>query len=194
MKYIDSHAHYLSGRFAKDRDILLNNLLKNDLEYIIECGTNTKSNQQVIELCKKYKNIYGVIGYFPMDVQELENAQVREKFIEQLKNDKVLAIGEIGLDYYHKGDKELQKKWFKEQLKIAKSLNLPVCIHSRDAEEDTLLYQSGLVEPGMYIQQMEMTQPLAPGEYEAFVDIQPYKSDKAIKTNSGTVKITLTVG
>lgn len=138
MKYIDSHAHYLSGRFAKDRDILLNNLLKNDLEYIIECGTNTKSNQQVIELCKKYKNIYGVIGYFPMDVQELENAQVREKFIEQLKNDKVLAIGEIGLDYYHKGDKELQKKWFKEQLKIAKSLNLPVCIHSRDAEEDTL--------------------------------------------------------
>lgn len=63
-----------------------------------------------------------------------------------------------------------------------------------DAEEDTLLYQSGLVEPGMYIQQMEMTQPLAPGEYEAFVDIQPYKSDRATKTNSGTVKITLTVG
>lgn len=138
MKYIDSHAHYLSGRFARDRDVLLNSLFKNNLEYIIECGTNTKSNQQVIELCHKYKNIYGVIGYFPMDVQELEDSQVRENFLEQLKEGKILAIGEIGLDYYHKGDKELQKKWFKEQLKMAKSLNLPICIHSRDAEEDTL--------------------------------------------------------
>ena len=63
-----------------------------------------------------------------------------------------------------------------------------------DNEEDTLLYQSGLVEPGMYIQQMEMTQPMAPGEYKAFVDIQPYMSDKSTKTNSGTVNITLTVG
>ena len=63
-----------------------------------------------------------------------------------------------------------------------------------DTEEDTLLYQSGLVEPGMYIQQMEMTQALEPGVYDVYVDIQPYKSDKTTKTNSGTVKITLTVG
>lgn len=65
---------------------------------------------------------------------------------------------------------------------------------SEDGEPDTLLYESGLVEPGMFIQQMEMTQPLAPGEYEAYVDIQPYKSDKVTKTNSGTVQIKLTVG
>jgi len=139
MKYIDSHAHYLSGRFNKDRDEVLNKLFNNDLEYIIECGTNTNSNKRVLELCHKWDNIYGVIGYFPTDVLELKNSKTWATLREQLQDPKILAIGEIGLDYYHdeKGQ-ELQKEMFRKQLELAKELDLPVCIHSRDAEIDTL--------------------------------------------------------
>lgn len=138
MKFIDSHCHYLSGRFSKDRYDIIGNLLNTDLKYLIECGTNTKSNIDVLKLCEKYSDIYGVIGYFPLNVQELENNKILNNFCNLLTHDKVLGLGEIGLDYYHKGDIELQKKWFIEQLKIAKQFDLPVCIHSRDAEKDTL--------------------------------------------------------
>lgn len=139
MKYIDSHAHYLSRRFMSDRDEVLRNLFRNDVEYIIECGTNTNSNSRVIDLCHKWDKVYGVIGYFPTDVWELKNQNNWELLKEQLKDPKILAIGEIGLDYFHdeKG-KEFQKEMFKKQLELAKELNLPVCIHSRDAEDDTL--------------------------------------------------------
>ncbi len=139
MKYIDSHAHYLSGRFNKDRDILLKKLFNSDLEYIIECGTNTNSNKRVLDLCHKWDKIYGVIGYFPTDVWELKNQNNWEVLKEQLQDPKILAIGEIGLDYYHdeKG-KELQKEMFIKQLELAKELDLPVCIHSREAEDDTV--------------------------------------------------------
>lgn len=138
MKYIDSHCHYLSGRFNKDRYGIIEKLLNSDLEYLIECGTNTKSNIEVLKLCEKYSNIFGVIGYFPLDVQELEDSKIFNNFLTLLKHNKVLGLGEIGLDYHHKGDISLQKKWFVEQLKIAKRFNLPVCIHSREAEKDTL--------------------------------------------------------
>lgn len=138
-KYIDSHAHYLSGRFNKDRNQVLNRILHGDVEYIIECGTNTYSNQRVLELCYKYDKIYGVIGYFPTDTWELRNPATWTLLREQLQDSKILAIGEIGLDYYHdeKG-REFQKEMFKKQLELAKDLDLPVCIHSRDAEDDTI--------------------------------------------------------
>lgn len=139
MKYIDSHAHYLSRRFMSDRNEVLKKLFNSDVEYIIECGTNTNSNKRVLDLCHKWDKIYGVIGYFPTDVWELKNIATWETLKEQLKDPKILAIGEIGLDYYHdeKG-KEFQKEMFKKQLELAKELDLPVCIHSRDAEDDTL--------------------------------------------------------
>lgn len=138
MKYIDSHAHYLSYKFRRDRDSLVYKLLKNDVELLIECGTDTKSNLSVLELCKKFKNMYAVIGYFPTSVSELDDIFVLNQFKGMLENEKVIGLGEIGLDYHHKGDKKMQADWFKEQLKIAKEFNLPVCIHSREAEDDTL--------------------------------------------------------
>ncbi len=138
-KFIDSHAHYLSRRFMSDRDEVLKSLFRNDVEYIIECGTNTNSNKRVMDFCHTWDNIYGVIGYFPTDVWELKKAETWDVLKEQLKDPKILAIGEIGLDYFHdeKG-KELQKEMFRKQLDLAKELDLPVCIHSRDAEDDTL--------------------------------------------------------
>lgn len=138
MKYTDSHSHYLHKFFNKDRDKLIKELFNGDVEFIIECGTDTLSNKKVIDFIRKYDNIYGVIGYFPTSTAQLENTETYNQFVEQLKNEKIIGIGEIGLDYYHKGNPAQQKKWFIEQLKLAKKMNLPVCIHSREAEKDTL--------------------------------------------------------
>lgn len=138
MKYIDSHAHYLARQFNKDRSELLNKLFNEDLSAIIECGTNTASNDKIIKFIKENKDVYGVIGYFPTDVHELEDEKTLEHFKSILSDPKILGIGEIGFDYHHKSDRSLQRKWFMTQLKLAKTYNLPVCIHSRDAEADTL--------------------------------------------------------
>lgn len=139
IKYIDTHAHYLSRRFGKDRDSVIRGLLASNVDKIVECGTNTRSNRDAIALAEKYKDIYATIGYFPCDTQELEkDPSLLTLLEEQLKHEKVVGIGEIGLDYYHPGDPEVQKRWFVAQLDLAKKLNLPVCIHSRDAEWDTV--------------------------------------------------------
>lgn len=138
MKYVDSHAHYYSRQFNKDRIELLKRLFETDVKAIVECGTNIWSNAKVIKEAENNENIYAVIGFFPTDVQELEQKGTLENLVNQLQYPKVLGLGEIGLDYYHKGDVALQRKWFIEQLKLAKKLNVPICIHSRDAEQDTL--------------------------------------------------------
>lgn len=138
MQYIDTHSHYIHRLFNGDRDKLIKMLLNTDLEYIVECGTDVNSNKRVIDFINKYKNAYGVIGFFPTNTDQLENKNNLELFIEQLKHDKIVGIGEIGLDYYHKNNPPQQKKWFIEQLKLAKKVGLPVCIHSRNAEKDTL--------------------------------------------------------
>lgn len=149
-KWIDSHAHYNVRQYNEDRNKLIKNL-ETQLDAIINCGTNTKTNAETINLCKEHNIFYGTIGYFPCDVLELENNPSKLDLLKtQCSNDKILGIGEIGLDYHWnsvgygkdtiKGKKaiELQKKWFIKQIKLANELKLPVCIHSRDAEKDTL--------------------------------------------------------
>ena len=139
MKYIDTHAHYTSRRFNKDRDSVIRRLLTSSVDKIIECGTNTWSNREVITLAEKYENVYATIGYFPCDAHELENdPSLLSALEDQLQHHKVVGIGEIGLDYYHPGNPAVQKQWFVDQLELAKKLGLPVCIHSRDAEQDTI--------------------------------------------------------
>lgn len=138
MQYIDTHSHYIHRLFNGDRDALIKSLLETDLEYIVECGTDTNSNKRVIDLTNKYDNVYGVIGFFPTSTEQLEDKNVFDAFVKQLSHDKIIGIGEIGLDYYHKNNPPQQKKWFIEQLKLAKKIGLPVCIHSRDAEKDTI--------------------------------------------------------
>lgn len=150
LKWIDSHAHYNVRQYNDDRSDLIKNL-ENELELIINCGTNTKSNKETISLCNDYNLISGVIGYFPCDTLELENDPTKLDLLEsQCKNNKILGIGEIGLDYHWnsvgygkdiiKGERaiEIQKKWFVKQIESANKLKLPICIHSRDAEKDTL--------------------------------------------------------
>lgn len=138
MKYIDTHAHYNHRFFNSDRQKIISKNLSENTEYIIECGTDEKFNDKVLQLINEHKNMFGTIGFFPTNTNELEDENVKEKFISQLSHKKIVGIGEIGLDYYHKGNPAQQKKWFVEQLKIAKRFGLPVCIHSRNAEKDTL--------------------------------------------------------
>ena len=138
-KYIDTHAHYMHRQFNKDRDELITNLFENCVSAIVECGTNTFHNQRAIEFCESHSNIYATIGYFPTDTKELEeNPELLKELEKLLMHEKVVGLGEIGLDYYHQGNPTTQKKWFVEQLKLAKRIGLPVCIHSREAEKDTL--------------------------------------------------------
>lgn len=151
-KWIDTHAHYGHGKFKKDHGDVLNQM-PNYVDRIIQIGTNTKSNLKTIQLISLYNYIYGMIGYFPTDAWELEpalcpNAEDNWTVLtKQLTNDKIVGVGEIGLDYnwnkvgnFCVGEEaqKIQKKWFRKQLDLARELNLPVSIHSRDAEADTL--------------------------------------------------------
>ena len=140
-KIIDSHAHYNSIKFNKDRTRLLTDLYRNkNVEYIINCGTNANSNKDVINLSRMFSFCKAVIGFFPTDVAVLEKSpELLNILIHQLSDPNVVGLGEIGLDYFRKTvPAETQKYWFEKQISIANKQNKPICIHSRDAEKDTL--------------------------------------------------------
>lgn len=138
MKIFDTHAHYDDKAFDEDRDILLSSMQQEiNIEKIVNVGASIKSCKSTIALTERYSFIYGAIGVHPEDV-----AHITEEDIMWLKEksqlEKIVAIGEIGLDYYWDGvPKEVQQKWFDRQLELAKEVKLPVIIHSRDAAQDT---------------------------------------------------------
>lgn len=137
MEYFDSHAHYNDEKFDTDRDELLSSLQKNSISHVINAGTNYNTSLFSINLAKKYSYIYAAVGIHPEDISLNESI---DKIKELTKNDKVVAIGEIGLDYYwDSSNKEQQKEIFLSQLKLANEIKLPVIIHDRDAHNDILL-------------------------------------------------------
>ncbi|MCD8328324.1 MAG: TatD family hydrolase [Ruminococcus sp.] len=133
----DSHSHYDDNRFDKDRDELLSGMLSSTVSYIMHASTDINSAQFGIKLADKYPNIYTSVGIHPLDLDKLEDDTLEK--IEEIArdNEKVKAIGEIGLDYHYEPfDKELQKRIFTEQVKLANKLNLPVIVHLREATQD----------------------------------------------------------
>lgn len=139
IKYADAHAHYICRQFNKDRDEIINKLHRNGCEYIIECGGSIRQNQKVIELSNSYNFIYTTLGYFPLDVRDLYIKGERDNFLKSIKEEKVRCIGEIGFDYSREGaSPKEQEKEFRWQIETAIENNLPICVHSRDAKEDTL--------------------------------------------------------
>lgn len=134
----DTHAHYEDDRFDEDRDELLMSMKENGIGRIVEVGAGISSTKGAIEIAGKYDFVYASVGVHPS-----ETAELCDKDIEWLKsltsNEKVVAVGEIGLDYYYdEPERDIQKKWFEAQLELAREVKLPVIIHSRDAAEDTL--------------------------------------------------------
>lgn len=135
----ESHAHYDDKAFDTDRDRLLSDMPANGIGYIINIGSDIKSLGMTLELMKQYSFIYGALGIHPSDAASLSE-ETLTWIKEQSHNEaKVVAIGEIGLDYYwNKPERDVQKFWFNRQLELAKELKLPVVVHSREAAKDTL--------------------------------------------------------
>lgn len=133
----DTHAHYDDEQFEIDRNQILNSLRENGIEYIVNVGASIKSSKQTLSLMEQYPFVYGAIGVHPSETKEL-NEETFAWLKEATNNKKVVAIGEIGLDYYWKEpEPDIQRTWFIRQLQLAKELNLPVIIHSRDAAKET---------------------------------------------------------
>ena len=134
----ETHAHYDDRAFDKDRDAVLKLLKKEKIDPVINVSSSLESIKRSLSLAHEYDHIYAAIGVHPSDCAELTEADI-DWIKEQSHDERVVAIGEIGLDYhYDEPDRETQKKWFIRQLELAKELSMPVVVHSRDAAEDTL--------------------------------------------------------
>ncbi len=133
----ESHAHYDDSRFGPDREAVIKKLKETGIGCIINVGSSMNSSRVSLEMAKKYDMVYSSVGVHPHDVQEMKESDL-EVLLAMTAYDKIVAIGEIGLDYYYdNAPREIQKLWFREQLKLAVELDLPVIIHSREASEDT---------------------------------------------------------
>ena len=135
---IDTHAHYDDEAFEEDRDELLKSFEDKGIKRVVNIGASMESSRNSIALAKEYPFVYAVVGIHPSCAEEISDKNI--SLLEEMSFDeKVVAIGEIGLDYYYdEPDKEIQKKCFRAQLDLAKRCDLPVVIHSRDAAKDTL--------------------------------------------------------
>ncbi len=133
---IDSHAHLDDEKFDEDREEIINSFKDNDLELVINVGADIESSKKAVMLAKEYDTIYAAVGVHPHDAKDIDSNTL-DILRELSKEEKVVAIGEIGLDYYYDNSpRELQKQWFREQIKLAKQLDLPIIVHSRDASQD----------------------------------------------------------
>ena len=137
----ETHAHYDDEKFDADRVELLSHLLReNNIGKVVNVGATLKGCKESIALAEKYDDVYAAIGIHPEEIDEI-NDDVMEYLRQNASHEKVVAIGEIGLDYYWVKEEEQRKKqriWFNKQMDLAKELEMPVIIHSRDAAEDTL--------------------------------------------------------
>lgn len=132
---IDIHSHLDDERLFKNLDEIIKNAKESEVKYIIAPGIDLDSSKKVIEIVKKYENIFAMIGIHPSSVEK-----IKEKDINELENlvqeNKIIGIGEIGLDYTYNIDKLKQQEIFIRQLEIAKKYNLPVLIHIRESFKD----------------------------------------------------------
>ena len=134
----DTHAHYDDEAFDEDRDMLLAGLPARGIGAVVNIGASVQTTKNTLELTRRYPFVYGAIGVHPNETGEL-NDHLMDWLGEMTRQPKVVAVGEIGLDYYwDEPDRETQKHWFVRQLQLAREAGLPVVIHSRDAAKDTL--------------------------------------------------------
>ena len=134
----ESHAHYDDRAFDEDREELLSGLREKGIGCVVNVSSDLSSVETTLALAEKYPFIYAAVGIHPSDTGEL-NEENFAWLKKQCRREKVLAVGEIGLDYYWDNvERDTQKEWFARQLAMANETRLPVIIHSRDAAKDTL--------------------------------------------------------
>lgn len=135
--FTDTHAHIYS-EYYEDFDEVVNNAKDKNVNRIINAATNINNSLEVLEISKKYDTVYCCIGIHPEDI-DTGYDNFEQILIDNLNNNKLVAIGEIGLDYYYsKDNKDKQKELFEYQLSLAEKYNLPVVVHSREATLDTI--------------------------------------------------------
>ena len=188
MKLIDSHSHLNDEKFNQDREEIIKNIFESEVDTLITAGYNLEASKFAVELSKKYKSIYATCGISPNDIPQTEEELLKTlKEIEKIanENEKVVAIGEIGLDYYwNKENKELQKQAFKMQIQIANNLKLPIVIHTREAINDTieLLKANEVKQKGIFhccpLNKQLVTEGLKLGFYISFAGPITFKNSK----------------
>lgn len=180
MNLFDSHAHYNDEKFDKDREEIIRETLENDVSNFIVAGYNIESSKKAIDIANQYKRAYAIVGISPNDLENIQNKENIENNILKLEDivrtnlvrntdkeyrntpniknkdtqkHKIVAIGEIGLDYYwNKENKEIQKEMFIKQIGLANKLELPIVIHTREAVNDTIqiLKANTVVKKGIF--------------------------------------------
>jgi TatD DNase family protein len=137
LEYFESHAHYDDGRFDGDRNELLSAMPSLGVTMIINTACSVESIQASVKLAEAFPYVYATVGVHPHDAKTLTDERL-EWMTLQCKHKKVVAVGEIGLDfYYDHSPRDTQRLWFKRQLIMASQVKLPVAIHSRDAAQET---------------------------------------------------------
>ncbi len=150
MKFADTHAHLHFPHFNHDLEQLIKSFPSKGVEFVVNVGIDVKDSEQALALAIKYERIYCSVGIHPHEASKVESDYV-EKLEKLSKHEKVVAIGETGLDYYRNlSSHDDQKKVFREQVILARELDLPVIIHIRDAYEDAyrILCEIGLPSKG----------------------------------------------
>ena len=144
MEFFDSHSHYNDEKFNEDREQLIQDTYNDGITKFVCAGYNIQSSLDSLEMSKKHEFIYSICGISPNDIPQSEQELWKDieeisKIIKQNRDKKLVAIGEIGLDYYwNKENKELQRQAFIKQIELANEIQLPIVIHSRDASVDTI--------------------------------------------------------
>lgn len=139
-KMFDTHSHYNDEVYKTDLDEVLKSCFESGVDKIVNVGDNIESSKKSVELSKEYNQIYATVGIHPCDTKgdiEQDISEIENMIVSKTNESKIVAIGEIGLDYHYEDtDKQSQKEYFLKQIELAKKYNLPVVIHSRDAAQD----------------------------------------------------------
>ena len=186
----DTHAHYDDPQFDEDREEILASLTADGIGTVVNVGSSLLSNQKILEMIKQYRNIYGAVGIHPSDIKDL-NPQTLGWITKVASHKKIVAIGEIGLDFHWEKTQEgriRQQLGFIDQIKVARKLGLPIIVHSRDAAEVTykLLSQERLMTRPGVIHCFSYSKELAEayirrGYYIGIGGVVTYKNSRVIK-------------
>ena len=190
MEFFDSHSHYNDEKFNEDREKIIKDTFESGITKFVCAGYNIPSSLFSLELSKKYEYIYSICGISPNDIPQSEQELWKSideiiQIVKEKNSKKLVAIGEIGLDYYwNKENSDLQKQAFIKQIELANEMKLPIVIHSRDASVDTIdiIRNHRVKKAGIFhccqLNQELVRQALESGYYISFAGPITFKNSK----------------
>ena len=190
MEFFDSHSHYNDEKFNEDREKIIKDTFESGITKFVCAGYNIPSSLFSLELSKKYEYIYSICGISPNDIPQSEQELWKSideiiQIVKEKNSKKLVAIGEIGLDYYwNKENSDLQKQAFIKQIEVANEMKLPIVIHSRDASVDTIdiIRNHRVKKAGIFhccqLNQELVRQALELGYYISFAGPITFKNSK----------------